>query len=131
MKFNKIKLLYWASTGLLTLMMLGSASMYLLKYEDVAQNFTHLGFDSFIIYPLAIAKILGITAILVRKFDHLKEWAYVGFFFNFLLAFSAHLNVGDGQFGGALLALVLLLLSYYSDRHLDTGNTLNLNHQTI
>ena len=108
-----------------------SACLRQLAHISRAQNFTHLGFDSFIIYPLAIAKILGITAILVRKLDHLKEWAYVGFFFNFLLAFSAHLNVGDGQFGGALLALVLLLLSYYSDRHLDTRNKLNLNHQTV
>ncbi|MFT6960484.1 MAG: hypothetical protein ACJAWV_000181 [Flammeovirgaceae bacterium] len=68
------------------------------------------------IYPLATFKVLGVVAVLTRAVDWLKEWAYAGFFFNFLLAFGAHFMAGDGEFGGALVALVLLIVSYSAQK---------------
>jgi len=59
---------------------------------------------------------LGIAAILTKKSNILKEWAYAGFFFDFLLAFFAHIAVGDGEFGGAIIATILLFVSYIYDR---------------
>lgn len=109
---KKIKIAYWITTVLLSLMMLMSASMYILKHETIKEAFTTLGFPTYIIYPLALAKILGVLAITTRKSQLLKEWAYAGFFYNFLLAFSAHISIGDGKFTGALIALVLLISSY-------------------
>ena len=91
-----------------------SAGMYIFNHEAIEQAFTALGFPTYIIYPLAIAKILGVVAILTRKVKLLTGMAYAGFFFNFLLAFSAHAMVGDGEFPGALMALVLLLVSYFT-----------------
>jgi len=113
-KWNKI--IYWLSTGLLSLMMLMSASMYVIQYEMVSETFVRLGYPVFIIYPLAIAKVLGILAILSRKSKFLKEWAYAGFFFDFTLASSAHLYVGDGEFVPALVAILLLIVSYQFDK---------------
>lgn len=112
MKANKI--VFWIATGLLSLMMLMSAVyMYIINHETIAvPNFESLGFPTWIIYPLAIAKILGVIAITTRKSNKLKEWAYAGFFFNFLLAAVAHIKVGDGEFAPALVALVLLIVSY-------------------
>lgn len=110
---NKNKIVYWGSTGLLCLMMTASASMYFLKYEQVSEVFVQLGFPTFIIYPLAVAKLLGVIAILSRKSIFLKNLAYAGFFYDFVLAAGAHLAVGDGQAGGAVVALVLLGLSYF------------------
>lgn len=106
------KIIYWVSTGLLSLHMLFSAGMYIFNHEQVSEIFTNLGFPTFIIYPLAFAKLLGILVIITRRNRALVEWAYAGFFFNFLLALSAHLNVSDGQFASALVALVFLFLSY-------------------
>ena len=114
------KIIYWVATGLLTLMMIFSASMYFFNHEEVAGAFTKLGFPTFVIYPLATAKILGLVAILTKKSNTLKEWAYAGFFFNFLLAAGAHINAGDGEQGGAIAALVLLAVSYYFDRKVFT-----------
>lgn len=108
------KLIYWISTGLLTAMMLMSVSMYLFAHDDIVLAFTALGFPTYLIYPLASAKILGLIAIWTSKSNTLKEWAYAGFVFNFLLAASAHLAIGDGEFGGAVMALVLLIVSYVS-----------------
>ena len=94
-------------------MMLMSAGMYVFNNAEVSKEFTNLGFPLWIIYPLATAKILGLIAIWTRKSKILTQWAYAGFFFNFLLAGSAHIAIGDGKFPGAVLAIVLLLTSYY------------------
>ena len=110
---NKNKIIYWGSTGLLSLMMLASASLYIMKYEDVSQVFVALGFPTFIIYPLAIAKILGVAAILTRFNPLLKNLAYAGFFYDFVLAIGAHLSAGDGEAAGAGVALVLVSVSYF------------------
>lgn len=111
---KNIKRAYWASTGLLSAMMLISAGMYFFNNEAVSQTFTNLGFPTYIIYPLAIAKILGLVAIWTNKSKALKEWAYAGFFFDFLLATSAHIAINDGEFAGALVAMVLLFTSYFT-----------------
>ncbi len=109
------KIIYWIATGLLTALMLLSASMYFMKYDMVSQTFNTLGFPTFVIYPLAIAKLLGLAAIWSNKSKLLKEWAYAGFFFDFVLAFSAHMVVQDGQSGMAAVAIVLLIVSRIYD----------------
>jgi hypothetical protein len=110
------KIVFWVSTGLLSVMMLMSAGMYIFKHADIVQAFETLGFPTFVIYPLATFKLLGLVAVLTRKVDWLKEWAYAGFFFNFLLAFGAHFMIGDGEAGGAVVALVLLVVSYIAQK---------------
>ena len=86
--------------------------MYIFNTVEVENAFNALGFPVFLIYPMAAAKLLGLLAIWFRKSKVLTEWAYAGFFFNTLLAIGAHINVNDGEFGGALVACVLLLVSY-------------------
>ncbi|MRT91827.1 DoxX family protein [Ancylomarina sp. 16SWW S1-10-2] len=110
------KIIYWIATGLLSALMLMSASMYIFNYEMVSQTFVKLGFPVYIIYPLAAAKILGLIAILTKKSKFLKEWAYAGFFFDFVLALSAHLLINDGAFLPAIVAIVLLIISYRYDK---------------
>jgi hypothetical protein len=46
----------------------------------------------------------------------LKEWAYAGFFFDFVLAFMAHFYAGDGGFMTPMVALILLFTSYFFDK---------------
>ena len=106
------KIIYSVSTGLLTLLMLFSAGMYIFNNEAVQGMFTSFGYPTYIIYPLAIAKLLGVFTIWNSKFNTLKEWAYAGFFFDFVLAFFAHKMINDGEETGAIIALVLLTVSY-------------------
>ncbi len=108
------KIIYWVSTGLLSLLMLMSAGMYIFNHEEISLSFLALGFPVYVIYPLAFAKILGLIAVWSDLSKTLKEWAYAGFFFNFLLAVSAHLMANDGEFAGAAMALVLLFTSYFT-----------------
>ena len=97
---------------MLSVLMLMTASMYVFRHEMISELFSKLGYPSYIIYPLAIAKTLGIVAILSRKSEFLKELAYAGFFFVFVLALSAHLNVRDGGFAPAAVAIALVVSSY-------------------
>ncbi len=110
------KIIYWTSTIALTALMLMSVYMYLFNHEEIRTAFANLGYPTYLIYPLAVAKILGLVAILTDKSKMLKEWAYAGFFFDFILAFFAHIMVSDGQYPGALVAMVLLIVSYIYDK---------------
>ena len=110
-KTNRV--IYRASTGLLSVLMLMSVSMYFFSNAMISETFVALGYPAYIIYPLAIAKILGLIAIWSRLSNTLREWAYAGFFFDFVLAASAHLTVKDGDHIPAFAALVLLLVSYF------------------
>ncbi len=104
------------TTILFSLLMLFSAFMYFTDYELVSTTFTNLNFPTYIIYPLAIAKILGVLAIWVSKSETLRTFAYAGFFYNILLAISGHVNLDDGEFGAAMVALLLLAGSFLT-RH--------------
>lgn len=106
------RIIFYVSTGLLSLLMLFSASMYFFKHADVAQMFSNFGYPTYIIYPYAILKLLGVFALWNPNFKTIKEWAYSGFFFAFILAFFAHYMIGDGEQAGAVVALVLLIVSY-------------------
>ena len=110
MKTNKI--VFYVATGLLTLLMLFSVGNYFFNYDMVADIFRSLGYPTYLIYPLAVAKLLGLAALWFAPDQTLREWAYAGFLFNVTLAFYSHLMVSDGEQMGALVAFVFWLLSY-------------------
>jgi len=114
-----IKITYWVSTGIISLLLVMSAGMYIFNNAEVGLTFSNLGYPAYIIYPLALAKILALIAIWTNKSKALKEWAYAGLFFDFILAFFAHVMVNDGEFAPALLATVLLIVSYYTWKQLE------------
>ncbi|WP_339888858.1 DoxX family protein [uncultured Flavobacterium sp.] len=108
-----IKIANWVFTSLFCFIMLYSATMYFTKYEMVKGFFETLGYPSYLIYPLAILKILGVITLLANFNKTLKEWTYSAFFFEVVLAFFAHYMIKDGGEGTALVALILLALSYF------------------
>ena len=116
MKDKQKRLIYIIATSLLSLLMLFSAGMYFFNHDVIAETFTRLGYPSYIIYPLAILKIFGLIAIWSKKSNTLREWAYAGFFFDFVLAFSAHIHANDGEYIPSLIAILLLITSYISGR---------------
>ncbi len=109
----KNKTFYLISNSLLTIFMLISSGMYFFNSAEVGEMFTNLGYPSYIVYPLAIAKILGLIGIWLNKYKSLKEWAYAGFFFDFILALMAHIMAGIA-FVPVMIALVLLGISYFT-----------------
>ncbi|MFY0601468.1 MAG: DoxX family protein [Cyclobacteriaceae bacterium] len=119
---KKIKIAYYIFTGLLTALMLFSViGFYFLNTDEVREVFSNLGFPAYIVIPLGIAKLLGVVAIWTGLSHTLKSWAYAGFFFDFVLAASAHIAIGDGGAGAALVALVLLMGSFFTDLKISKG----------
>lgn len=57
------RILYWACTGILTLIMLFSVYNYFFNYEAIAGFFDQYNYPTYLVYPLAIAKLLGLIAI--------------------------------------------------------------------
>jgi hypothetical protein len=93
MKKNKI--IYWASTGIISAMMLFSAFGYFTN-EEMKNGFTHLGFPDYFRIELGAAKAIGALALLIPMIPvKLKEFAYAGFGIVFISAIIAHLASGD------------------------------------
>lgn len=109
---KKIKIAYWIFTGLMTLIVAGSAFMYFSKTQEVKAAFEALGYPSYLVIPLGTAKILALIAIFSGLSKTLKEWAYFGLLVDFILAATAHLHTQDGQSGGAFFALGAWFFSY-------------------
>ncbi len=107
------QIIYWTPTILLALMMLASGVLYITKTAEVAKEFSALGYPLYLIVPLGIAKALAAIVLLNNRFKKLVEWAYAGLFFDYTLALFAHSMVGDGEYAPAIIALILLSLSYY------------------
>lgn len=111
-----MKIAYWIVTGILCLLMLAAAGMEIFDFANSVKFLGDLGFPKFIAYVLPVTKILGAAAILSNYSKTLKEWAYAGFFFDFVLAALAHYFSGVPSPIPALVALVLLLASYFLDK---------------
>ena len=111
---KKDKIIFWITTGIVSVMMLYSAFSYLTN-EQIKLAFVHLGFPSYFRIELAIAKALGSIVLLLPIFpNRLKEFAYFGFTITFISAFIAHISSGDpiSVATAPLVFLVILLISY-------------------
>ena len=115
-----MKITYWITTVIVSLMMTYSAYAYLTQ-PAMAAGFHHLGFPDYFRIELAVAKIAGVVVLLAPVSARLKEWAYAGFAFTFVSAFIAHTASGDPVSARVmpLVLLVLLAVSYmtYHKQH--------------
>lgn len=110
---------YWMATGFVALFMAKSALAYLTQ-EAVRVECQHLGFPDYFRLELAVAKPLGVLALLLPVGPRLKEWAYAGFTILLGSAIVAHPAAGEplSASAGAAALLGLLAGSYglYSRR---------------
>lgn len=112
-KINKI--VYWIATIWLSLGMLSTGIVQLLKVKDEADMMAKLGYPLYLLTLLGIWKILGVIVVLIPKFGLVKEWAYAGFFFAMSGAVYSHLAIGGAAISlfGPVLLIVLTVLSWY------------------
>ena len=94
-------------------MMLASAAIETFMFADSVKFLDSLGYPAHIAYVLPVTKFLGAIAIITRRSRTLTEWAYAGFFFDFVLAALAHHFSGVPTWVGAVIMLVLLMTSYF------------------
>ncbi|CAH0307022.1 hypothetical protein SRABI96_04824 [Peribacillus sp. Bi96] len=111
---KKIKIIYWIFTGLLVVLMGLGSIPDIMSVPDAVDLFTHLGYPTYLLPFLGIAKLLGIVAILVPGFPRIKEWAYAGFVFDLTGALYSSISVGDPASGWLLFIIgyILIAVSY-------------------
>ena len=120
----KLKIAYWAVTGLFSLMMLGSGLMYLSGAPQAVEGFRHLGYPDYFRTLLGVAKLAGAVALLVPMVPRtLREWAYAGFAFTLVAGVVSHAAAGDpmGQVMAPAIALGVLLTSHQLGYRVERG----------
>jgi DoxX-like family len=109
------KIAYWASTVIAAAMLLFALS-YLTGAPQVVEGFNHLGYPQHLRLVLGIAKPAAAIVLLLPGLPLLKEWAYTGVAFAWLMAFIAHWQAGDGAEAFMPLVLLILLIVSYLTR---------------
>ncbi|QLG45446.1 DoxX family protein [Costertonia aggregata] len=110
------KIVFYVATGILTAIMLYSVQMYFRNPDAIASYFESVQYPGYLVYPLAIAKVLGLVAIWGNFSRSLKEWAYAGFFFDVTLALTAHMVAKDGGELFSIIAFFALMISYFTGK---------------
>lgn len=118
LNYKNIKMTYLLSTILFSVITSYAIFTYIFDQAYYHNAFIKFGYPTYLIYPLALLKTLGLIAIWTKKSKLLCSLAYAGFFYNALLGFVAHISVGDNQQWSALLALGLMTISYFSLKRL-------------
>ncbi|RMD90462.1 MAG: DoxX family protein [Alphaproteobacteria bacterium] len=105
--------LYWISTGLVALVYFGAGVFYISMHQMVAGMYEQvLHYPTYLIWPLAILKIVAAVVILWRPNAMITDWAYASMFWHLLLAASAHLSAGDPGWPPAVVTWVALIVSW-------------------
>ena len=109
------KIGYWVSTGIVVAMTLPAVT-YLTGAPQVVAGFDHLGYPQHLRIILGVLKLAGAIVLIVPGFRLLKEWAYAGFTFAWVIAAVAHYLAGDGLSSAMPLVLLALLVVSYLTR---------------
>jgi hypothetical protein len=99
------KIVYWVTTGITAVMLLGSLS-YLTGSDEVVAGFTKAGYPQYLRIILGIVKPVAAIVLIMPGVPLLKEWAYAGVTFALIMATISGYATGEMW----LLPLGILLL---------------------
>ena len=94
------KIVYWSSTAIVALALLGSLS-YLTGSEQVVSGFAKSGYPQHLRIVLGFAKPAAAIVLLAPGLPLLKEWAYAGATFALVMATIAAYSIGEAGMGPA------------------------------
>lgn len=103
--------------GLLCLVFVVSAALTFLDPGGTMRSTAKLGFPTFFVYPLAVAKLLGVAAVLSRRLRTLSHFAFAGFLFDMVLALSAHVHEHDFPAGWLAVAGLIIWVAAFASEH--------------
>jgi hypothetical protein len=102
---------YWVTTGLVAASMIMAAT-YLIGGKEVVEGFSKVGYPQHLRIVLGIAKPLAGIVLLLPGLARLKEWAYAGVTYAWIMATIANKAAGLPEWFFPPIGLVLLLISY-------------------
>src|SRR5213596_3799684 len=104
------KIAYWTATGLASAALLMSLS-YLTGSEQVVSGFAKAGYPQHLRIVLGIVKPAAAIVLLLPGFALLKEWAYAGVTFAWVMAFISAYSSGEGAQIWSIPPVLLVILS--------------------
>jgi hypothetical protein len=109
------KIIYWIATIWLSLGMISTGIVQLLRMKEETAFIIKLGYPEYLLPLLGVLKILGVFVVLIPRTPLLKEWAYAGFFFMMSGALFSHIAAGSpaNEVYPSMLLLTLTVLSWY------------------
>ena len=108
---KRTKILYWIFTALLVVLMGFGSIPDILYASDAVTLFNHLGYPTYLLPFLGVAKLLGLVAILIPGFPRIKEWAYAGLTFDLAGAMYSSIAVGDPASGWVFFFIGFALIA--------------------
>jgi DoxX-like family len=106
--------IYWGSTVIASLMLL-TALMYLTGSPEVVQGFAKAGYPQYLRIVLGFVKPAAAIVLLAPGIPLLKEWAYAGATFTWIMASISAYHSEEGPIWiMPLVLLALLLVSYFT-----------------
>jgi hypothetical protein len=104
---KRTKIIYWIVTGLFAAFMSFAAISDELSMKDAIEFYNKLGYPSYIITFLDIAKLLGVAGILIPGFPRIKEWAYAGLIFDLTGATYSIIRTNPDPVGIIFMAVAI------------------------
>gem|GEM_PF-365212 len=89
------KIVYWSSTAIVAVALLGALT-YLTGSKQVVSGFARSGYPQHLRIVLGFAKPAAAIVLLAPGLPLLKEWAYAGVTFAWVMATIAAYSIGDG-----------------------------------
>lgn len=111
---KKTNVFYWIFTGLFAAFMAFTSIPDVLMMPDAMTFIQQLGYPTYFVPFIGVAKLLGCVAILIPGFPKIKEWAYAGLCYDLVGAlYSIVATTGFKiEISFMFLAFLLLFLSY-------------------
>jgi uncharacterized membrane protein YphA (DoxX/SURF4 family) len=107
---KKTKIIYWIFTIIFAGFMLFSSIPDIMRVPSAIELITtHLGYPSYFIVFLGVAKFLGSIALIIPGFPRIKEWAYAGLTFDLIAATVSFIAVGDPASKWIFMLVFLIL----------------------
>lgn len=114
------KIIYWSGVIFMSLWF-GASGYFELTNNPIVWGITQqLGYPSHFIYLLGVFKLSGVVVLSIpNKLLRLKEWVFVGMFFDIIFAFFSKISViGFPATVDALVAFSVLTIAYIQFRKL-------------
>ncbi|MBT2159824.1 DoxX family protein [Zobellia barbeyronii] len=112
------QLYYRIALSLFSLAIIYAVANSFFNYEAVVTKFAELGYPSYLIFVLGAAQLLGLTTLVFSKSNWIREWAFAGFFLNFVFGIIAHLMIKDGNGASAVFCIIALYVTYVQNKRL-------------
>jgi len=136
LKTRRERIIYWITTGIVCAVMIFSIVNFTFidRFPFPEGAFVHLGLPGYFKAELTIAKILGVSALLIPRVPaKIREFAYFGFAITLISASIAHFSSGDARISvlfiiDPLIFLVFLAVSYFYFGKMNQVRSLERSH---